>query len=100
MNRNLKSERNRRLLRLRHCGSEQVFGARNPKSKIQNRKSAMETNRLVSYYSTALKGTGLLVTSRRIPRRTRMHSLRDALRGLQDAWGSQPNLRLQVGISL
>src|SRR3989338_5921829 len=100
MNRNLKSERNRRSLPLRRCDSEQVFGARNPKSKIQNPKCAMPTNRVSAYYTTALKGTAMLFTSRRVPPRTRMHSLYDALRGLRDAWGSQPNLRLQVGISL
>ena len=60
----------------------------------------MPTNRVSMYYTTALKGTAMLFTSRRACPRTRLQSARDALRGLRDAWGSQPNLRLQVGIAL
>ena len=60
----------------------------------------MPTNRVSAYYTTALKGTAMLFTSRRAQPRTRRQSFRDAFQGLRDAWGSQPNLRLQVGISL
>lgn len=57
-------------------------------------------NRLTQLGPAPFKATIVRFTSRRVGRRTRMHSLRDALHGLQDAWGTQPNLRLQVGISL
>ena len=44
----------------------------------------------------ALKGTGILVTSRTSRAKTRRESFRFAFRGLADAWRTQPNLRLQV----
>jgi len=51
---------------------------------------------------TALKGTAIWVTARRSHRaRSRWHAVRYALRGLRDAWLTQPNLRIQtvVGVS-
>jgi|GEM_PF-2316748 len=54
----------------------------------------MTSNRLAQIAQTALKGTGILVTSR--PHRTRRQALRFALHGLWDAWQTQPNLRLHV----
>ncbi|MDP3722648.1 MAG: diacylglycerol kinase family protein, partial [Candidatus Omnitrophota bacterium] len=57
-------------------------------------------NRLAQLGPPPFKATIICVNRRRVPPRTRMHSLRDAFRGLQDAWRTQPNLRLQVGISL
>ena len=42
------------------------------------------------------KGTVLLFTIRRIHSRSRLQALRDALRGLRDAWGSQINLRIHT----
>lgn len=57
-------------------------------------------NRLAQLGPAPFKATIIRITPRGVVRRTRMHSLRDALHGLQDAWRTQPNLRLQVGISL
>ena len=54
------------------------------------------SNRLTQFSQTALKGTGILVTSRPHRAHTRRQSLRFALHGLWDAWGTQPNVRLQV----
>lgn len=51
-------------------------------------------NRLAQPKHTAWLGTGVLVTSR--PSRTRRQSFRCAVQGLRDAWGSEPNLRLQA----
>ena len=46
---------------------------------------------------TALKGTGVLVTSRPFSRsRTRREAFRCAFQGLRDAWKTQLNLRLQT----
>ena len=42
------------------------------------------------------KGTVLLFTIRRIHSRSRLQALRDAGRGLRDAWGSQINLRIHA----
>ena len=54
-------------------------------------------NRLAHLGPAPFKATIVYVNSRRgMMRRTRMHSLRDALHGLQDAWRTQPNLRLQI----
>ena len=56
----------------------------------------MTTNRLAQLHRDQphLKGTGILVTTRRIEARRVRHALRFALHGLRDAWRSQPNLRL------
>ena len=58
-------------------------------------------NRIAQFTQAAppLKGTALLFTSRRVPRRTRFQSFRDAARGLRDLWMTQPNLRIQVSIA-
>ncbi len=51
---------------------------------------------------TALKGTAIWVTARRSQRaRSRWHVLLCAVRGLRDAWLTQPNLRIHTvfGIS-
>ena len=56
-------------------------------------------NRLAQLGPAPLKATVIYV-NRRLPRRTRLQSLRDALRGLADAWQTQPNLRLHVAIGL
>jgi len=42
------------------------------------------------------KGTVLLFTIRRIHSRSRLQSLRNACRGLRDAWASQINLRIHT----
>ena len=52
------------------------------------------TNRLQRYQPHA--GTGILVTAKRRVRRNRWDSICDALEGLQEAWMTQPNLRLHV----
>src|SRR3989338_3907552 len=57
-------------------------------------------NRLAQLGPAPFKATVIRIAVHRGARRTRIQSLRDALRGLRDAWGSQPNLRLQVGIAL
>ena len=57
-------------------------------------------NRLTQLGPAPFKATIIRIAVHRGARRTRIQSLRDALRGLRDAWGSQPNLRLQVGIAL
>lgn len=57
-------------------------------------------NRIANLGPPPLKATIIYVNRRRVPPRTRMHSLRDALRGLRDAWGNQPNLRLQAYAAL
>ena len=58
-------------------------------------------NRLAELPRTALKGTGILVTSR--PQdyvRTRRQSFHDGLQGLRDAWQSQQNLSVQICVGL
>ena len=57
-------------------------------------------NRLAQRSPVALTGTGILVTSRPHRARTRWASCRFALHGLQDAWRTQPNIRLQVSCGL
>ena len=54
------------------------------------------TNRLMQMSKTPLKGTGILVTTRSSRAGTRRQSFRFALQGLQDAWQTQPNLRVQL----
>ena len=54
-------------------------------------------NRLAQLGPAPFKATIVYVNSRHgMMRRTRVHSLRDAFHGLQDAWRTQPNLRLQI----
>lgn len=57
-------------------------------------------NRLAHLGPAPFKATIIRVTPHRVVRRTRMHSLCDALRGLRDAWRTQANLRLQVYAAL
>jgi undecaprenol kinase len=57
-------------------------------------------NRLAQLGPAPLKATIIYVNRRGTPRRTRMHSLQDALRGWQDAWNTQPNLRIQTCVAL
>ena len=57
-------------------------------------------NRLSQMSSSVLSGFGILVTSRPHRARNRRQSLRFAWQGLCDAWRTQPNFRLQVGIGL
>src|SRR3989338_5510298 len=57
-------------------------------------------NRLTQPGPAPFKATIIRIAVHRGARRTRIQSLRDALRGLRDVWQSQPNLRLQVGIAL
>ena len=52
-------------------------------------------NRLAQLGPAPFKATIIRLTTRRVMRRTRMQSLRDALQGVRDAWDSQPNFRLQ-----
>ena len=56
----------------------------------------MATNRITPFSQTSalLKSTALVVGTPRIRSRTRLQSLGDALRGLRDAWDTQPNLRV------
>lgn len=51
-------------------------------------------NRLSKRQSTALLGTGILVTPHAA--RARKHALHFALQGLFEAWKTEPNLRLHV----
>ena len=57
-------------------------------------------NRLTALLQPSLEGPPILLTAQPRRRRTRMDALRDALRGLRDAWESQPNLRVQVAVGL
>ena len=60
----------------------------------------MMVNRLASLKPIPPGGTGVFVTARRRPTRTRRQSLQCAVQGLRDAWDSQPNLRIHVYVSL
>ena len=55
-------------------------------------------NRLAQLGPAPFKATIVSVHRRRAAPRTRLQSLRDALRGLADAWHTQPNLRLHVAV--
>ena len=57
-------------------------------------------NRVFQPQITSLRGTGILVTSRPHRAKTRRQAFRFAFHGLQDAWKTQPNLRLQVFLGL
>ena len=56
----------------------------------------MTTNRLAKLSTVSLRGTGILVTSKPARPRGVVAALRCALRGLRDAWASQPNLRIHA----
>ena len=57
-------------------------------------------NRLAQLGPAPLKATIVSVYRRRVAPRTRLASLHDALRGLTDAWQTQPNLRLQICVAI
>lgn len=53
-------------------------------------------NRLSQYAQTALKGTGIFVTSKAQRPRSQRQAVRFALQGLWDAWTTEPNFRLHI----
>ena len=57
-------------------------------------------NRLAQLQQPTLDHTPILINEQPLRSRTRTDALRDALRGLRDAWQTQPNFRLQVDMGI